>query len=117
MHYRAGCLLALATGAALSAPLRLPGIDASPPVAARYRCDQGSLRVMYYNTHNGQSFALLPVAGRVWLFVQTLSASGVRYQAGQYVWWTKGEDGNLYDERRGANAAPMIGNCHLRAHR
>lgn len=105
------CLLLLAASPALAKPLWVPGIDVAAPVRADYQCDQGALRVMYFNARNGQSFALLPVDGQPMLFVQTLSASGVRYRADHYVWWTKGENGNLYDETHGEDAAPIVGNC------
>ncbi|MDR3447076.1 MAG: MliC family protein [Dyella sp.] len=64
----------------------------------------------------GQSFAMLTVKGNAMLFVDTLAASGVRYVAGPYVWWTKGNNGDLYDMTAGPNAAPIIGGCTSASH-
>jgi membrane-bound inhibitor of C-type lysozyme len=106
--------LASLTGAApaCAQSLQVPGIRTGAPHVYRYTCASGkSLRVTYWNAANHQGFALVPVDGQPRLFVDTLSASGARYQAGRYVWWTKGPRADLYDETAGANAPPVLAGC------
>ncbi|KWA08572.1 MliC family protein [Burkholderia territorii] len=108
--------LALA-GAAVSvahaAQLTVEEIDADARVQTVYQCanQKQPVRVSYWRAGNGQSFALVPVNGQQLLFVDTVSASGVRYQAGRYTWWTKGKEGTLRDEIADQNAAPLLGDC------
>lgn len=42
------------------------------------------------------------------IFASVLTASGARYEAGQYVWWNKGSEAYLYDVTEGADAAPLL---------
>ena len=77
-----------------------------------YLCADGrQMGVAYMNTDNQQSFAVIRIDGRHVVFVDTAAASGVRYAAGRYVWWSKGEEGNLYDMTAGENAAPIAKDC------
>lgn len=78
----------------------------------RYTCANGkTLRVAYLNAANGQHFALVPVGARTLLFVSTVAASGVRYQAERYTWWSKGPRADLYDAAAGENAPPLVAGC------
>jgi membrane-bound inhibitor of C-type lysozyme len=78
----------------------------------KYTCATGKiLQVTYWNTANGQSFALVPIKGQQLLFVNTIAASGAKYQAGSYTWWTKGPRADLYDAMNGENAPPMLSDC------
>lgn len=104
-------LLALA-GVSYAAPLRLGEIQTKNRETHQYTCATGKvLRVTYLNASNGQSFALVPIKGQPMLFVNTIAASGVRYQAGTFVWWTKGPRADLYDTTAGENAPPVISDC------
>lgn len=97
---------------AFATPLRLAEIQTKDRQTHQYTCATGKvLRVTYWNASNGQSFALVPVKGQPMLFVNTLAASGVRYQAGSYVWWTKGPRADLYDATAGENAPPILPDC------
>lgn len=101
-----------AIGSASAAPLHLTDIQTKNRQTQQYTCATGKiLHVTYWNTANGQSFALLPVDGKTLLFVNTLSASGVKYQAGSYTWWTKGPRADLYDATAGDNAPPVLSDC------
>ena len=103
---------ALAGSAALAETRYLPPIPVDDGSVRDYRCEDGkSLQVAYFNQHDGQGFAVLTVEGRRLLFVDTVAASGVRYVACRYVWWTKGDHGDLYDAMAGANAHPLVGGC------
>ena len=57
--------------------------------------------------------ALVPIAGETEprLFVSVIAGSGVRYVSGQWVWWSKGAEANLYDETLGGEAGPVL-TCH-----
>jgi membrane-bound inhibitor of C-type lysozyme len=106
----------LLCGCATADTFHVPGIEVASTSARTYQCDAGqSLTVTYWNTQAGQSFAVLSVQGRPMLFVDTIAASGVKYVAGRYTWWTKGEHGDLYDAMAGANAAPMLAGCSASA--
>jgi len=99
-------------GNAWSAPSQLAGMQTKNRQTHKYTCATGKiLQVTYWNTSNGQSFALVPVKGRQLLFVNTLSGSGAKYQAGSYTWWTKGPRADLYDATDGENAPPILSDC------
>ncbi|WP_414696632.1 MliC family protein [Paraburkholderia sp.] len=102
----------MTVGAAWAEPLRLAEIQTKQRQTHKYTCATGKiLQVTYWNTANGQSFALVPVKGKSLLFVNTLSGSGAKYQAGSYTWWTKGPRADLYDATAGDNAPPVLSNC------
>ncbi|AOJ02492.1 MULTISPECIES: MliC family protein [Burkholderia] len=105
--------LCVAASAAHAARLTIEEIDTDARETVVYRCanEPKPVRVSYWRADNGQSFALVPVNESRLLFVDTVSASGVRYQAGRYIWWTKGRDANLYDEIAGEKASPVLGDC------
>ncbi len=66
----------------------------------------------YTNTRNHQSFAALTVDGRKLLFVGVIAGSGAKYVADQYnTWWTKGPQGNLYDEMAAKDSPPLLADC------
>lgn len=111
---RAGFAIALMSAgpAGMAATPALPPVTVDTTLARHYQCQDGkSLQVTYYNQHEGQSFARLTVKGKTMLFVDTVAASGVKYVAGPYTWWTKGEHGDLYDVTAGPDAPPVLAAC------
>jgi membrane-bound inhibitor of C-type lysozyme len=77
-----------------------------------YDCGAGGrLKVTYINA-DPNFLAILTVKGEPQdlVFASVLSGSGVRYAAGKYIWWNKGNSGNLFDSTQGDNASPMM-NC------
>jgi membrane-bound inhibitor of C-type lysozyme len=52
--------------------------------------------------------ALVPVEEGTLLFTTVLAASGAKYAAGKYVWWTKGPEASLYDLTQGDNSKPIL---------
>ena len=63
----------------------------------RYQCgDLDPFAVEYINAAPN-FLAIVPVGGEKMVFVATLAASGVRYAAGQYEWWTKGSEVTFTD--------------------
>jgi len=104
--------LAALCGYAFAAPLHLDDVQAKNRQTRKYTCATGRiLHVTYWNAANGQSFALVPVKGKQLLFVNTIAASGVKYQAGSYTWWTKGPRADLYDAMAGEDAPPVLSDC------
>jgi membrane-bound inhibitor of C-type lysozyme len=100
------------SGGAAAAPLQFRQIEGKHHTTRKYTCATGRiLQVTYWDAQNGQSFAVLPVKGTQMLFVNTVSASGAKYQAGSYTWWTKGPRANLYDLTSGENAPPLLSDC------
>jgi membrane-bound inhibitor of C-type lysozyme len=97
---------------AATAP-RFGDLRTQKPHTQKYTCARGrTLNVTYLSATNGQSFAVVPVNGKQMLFVNTISGSGVRYQASSYTWWTKGPRADLYDSREGGpNAPPIVSDC------
>ena len=66
-----------------------------------------SLTVEYLNAAP-DFLALVPIDGHAQIFVNTISASGAKYESGQYVWWNKGNDATLSDVTEGLDAAPVL---------
>lgn len=93
--FAALALVGSAVSVAHAAQLTVEEIDADAREQTIYQCAnvKQPVRVSYWRAANGQSFALVPVNGQQLLFVDTVSASGARYQAGRYTWWTKGRKG------------------------
>jgi len=91
--------------------LTLPDVKIQSQQRLIYRC-AGDVRlpVRYLNTNAG-ALAYLPVAGKRQLFVSVVAASGAKYAAGRYVWWSKGSEGFLMDETLGEDAEPILKDC------
>ncbi|MDR5756567.1 MliC family protein [Caballeronia sp. LZ035] len=105
----------LGVEAAQAMPLTVPQIQTQSAQTVRYNCKDGkTVSVQYTNARNHQSFAALTVDGRKLLFVRVIAASGVRYVADQYTWWTKGPQGTLYDENPAnppKDSPPLLADC------
>ncbi|CAH2791984.1 MAG: Formate dehydrogenase -O, gamma subunit (EC [uncultured Paraburkholderia sp.] len=105
--YFVSCFVAFSaafTGNAWAASSSFAQMPAKNRQTHKYTCGATGkiLQVTYWNTANGQSFAFVPVKGQQLLFVNTIAASGAKYQAGSYTWWTKGPRADLVrrNERR-----------------
>jgi membrane-bound inhibitor of C-type lysozyme len=106
----AGMLLTLASPAfadvSIGVGLTIPG-DAEIKNTV-YDCgDAGKLAVQYLNAAPN-FLALIPIKDQTLVFVNTISASGAKYESGQYVWWNKGADATLSDVTEGLDAAPVM---------
>lgn len=109
-----GVALLCAPVAMAAAPLTVTRVQVEAPMTRAYQCDGGkSFQVTYWNSRDGQSFALVPVDGKAMLFVNTMAASGVKYVADRYTWWTKGDHGDLYDMTAGPDAKPVVAGCSV----
>src|SRR3569832_1618399 len=73
-----------------------------------YDCgDAGKLAVQYVNAAPN-FLAVIPIKEQSLVFVNTISASGAKYESGQYVWCNKGADATLSDITEGRDAAPVM---------
>ena len=107
-----GLAAALHLGAANAAPLEVRDIQVQSRHTFSYTCaNSKTFKVTYLNAANGQSFALVPVEGRKLLFVGVIAASGVKYVADRYTWWTKGPGADLYDVTSDASPKPVLSGC------
>lgn len=76
----------------------------------RYDCGtETPVQVSYINAAPN-FLAVVPVADEPEpvIFAAVLSASGARYAAGKWVWWTKGPDASLYDSTLAEDAEPVL---------
>lgn len=76
-----------------------------------YECDTLDPFTVAYINAAPNFLAIVPVEDQVLVFSAVISASGARYAAGQYVWWTSGPDASLYDLTQGEDADP-VATCH-----
>lgn len=82
-------------------------------ITANYDCGTETPLTVTYLNAAPNFLALIPVDGEEIVFVNTLAASGAKYEAGKYVWWNKGADATLTDLTEGLDAAPLL-TCHER---
>ncbi|WP_322033302.1 MliC family protein [Paraburkholderia sp. J76] len=107
-----GLAAALHASAASAASLEVRDIQVQSRHTFSYTCaNSKTFKVTYFNAANGQSFALVPVDGRKLLFVGVIAASGVKYVADRYTWWTKGPGADLYDVTSDASPKPVLRGC------
>jgi membrane-bound inhibitor of C-type lysozyme len=75
-----------------------------------YDCGAAEPVTVSYINAAPNFLALVPIEGEAeqLVFAAAIAASGVRYVAGQWVWWTKGVDASLYDITLGEDADPVL---------
>lgn len=75
-----------------------------------YDCSAGEPFSVTYINAAPNFLAVVPVEGEPepLVFAAVVAASGARYAAGQWVWWTKGAEASLYDVTLGEDAAPVL---------
>ena len=72
-----------------------------------YQCDDEQVLAVHYVNAAPNFLAILPVDGVHHVFVTTLSASGARYVAGPFEWWSKGDEATLRDLMQEEDAPPL----------
>ena len=103
--------LSIAASASAGTPVSFPGLEVASSSDAHYACAGGKeIAVSYVNASNGDSFAYLPVDGAKHVFVAVMSGSGVRYAWGRYIWWNKGNTGQLIVDGDDS-APPVLADC------
>lgn len=92
-------------GAAVLAAAPLHAVEIVIPLAegtaveaneVRYGCGDRELTVTYINAGT-VSLATMEIDGETLVASSVVSGSGARYAGGRYVWWSKGDDAQLYD--------------------
>lgn len=75
-----------------------------------YDCAEAEPLTVTYINAAPNFLALVPIAEEPeeLVFTAVMAASGVRYAAGKFVWWTKGADASLYDETLGEEAPAVL---------
>ena len=76
----------------------------------RYDCEGAESFDVEYINAAPNFLAFVPVDGQTYLMTSVIAASGARYAAANYVWWSKGTDAELYDISQGEDA-PAILSC------
>ena len=99
-------LIAIPGVQAATLELDLPYVSEIEADSVTYRCPGYGFTATYYNADE-IALAVLEFDARNIVMVAVPSASGVRYAGGAYVWWTKGDKGDLYDATQGEDADPI----------
>jgi len=75
-----------------------------------YDCATDAPLAVTYINAAPNFLAIVPVAEQPepLIFTAVISASGVRYASGQWIWWTKGADASLYDATLGDDAEAVL---------
>ncbi|GBL55522.1 MliC family protein [Pseudomonas citronellolis] len=89
--------------------LVLPGDAKLDSRSVDYKCDDGRKFSVQYLNKGDNHLAVVPVSDSASLvFSNVISASGAKYAAGQYIWWTKGEEATLYKDWKGGEPADGV---------
>lgn len=112
MRTAAACLafLALASPAAAQTSFML-GLSIAGDAErklVRYDCEGAESFDVEYINAAPNFLAFVPYDGQTYLMSSVIAASGARYAAANYVWWSKGTDAELYDVSQGEGAAPIL---------
>jgi membrane-bound inhibitor of C-type lysozyme len=89
--------MSVATGAmAEELVIPLPNDTTVEKVETGYQCGADKVEAVYFNA--GEiSLVRLGLKDGVTVAANVISGSGAKYQGGIYVWWSKGEEADLYD--------------------
>ncbi|KAA3497912.1 hypothetical protein DXM27_17480 [Rhizobium rhizogenes] len=95
------CLAILSSPVASSAlaedlVISLPKDTTIEKVEAVYQCAADTVEAGYFNAGD-ISLVRLGLKDGVIVAANVISGSGARYQGGVHVWWSKGEEADLYD--------------------
>lgn len=96
---------AMAAQVAISISIPVTGETSVTSTAAAYDCAGRAVTATYINAGE-VSLAVLDIDGETVVASNVVAASGARYAGGRYVWWTKGEEADLYDLMDGGDDAP-----------
>ncbi|WP_274423054.1 MliC family protein [Chelativorans sp. YIM 93263] len=77
-------------------------------IDATYDCGSQAMMSVEYVNAGPVSLAVFAHEGEPVIASNVLSASGARYAAGPFIWWTKGPQASLYDLRNGEDAPPVL---------
>ncbi|UXT41284.1 hypothetical protein FY137_08830 [Agrobacterium tumefaciens] len=89
--------MSVATGAmAEELVIPLPKDTTVEKVETVYQCATDKVEAVYFNAGD-ISLVRLGLKDGVTVAANVISGSGAKYQGGIYVWWSKGEEADLYD--------------------
>ncbi|CVI61708.1 MULTISPECIES: MliC family protein [Agrobacterium] len=89
--------MSIATGAmAEELVIPLPNDTTVEKVETVYQCAADKVEAVYFNAGK-ISLVRLGLKDGVTVAANVISGSGAKYQGGIYVWWSKGEEADLYD--------------------
>lgn len=88
-------LIAATVSVPAQALLSLPLAPDSSIAPVRYACGGGREMAVRYISSSSSSLALITPDDHETLFVNVISASGARYVAGPWEWWSKGDTATL----------------------
>lgn len=74
----------------------LPKDTAVEKVETVYQCGADTVEAVYFNAGD-ISLVRLGLKDGVLVAANVISGSGARYEGGVHVWWSKGEEADLYD--------------------
>ena len=97
---------AMATQVAISISIPVTGETGVNSTSAAYDCAGRAVTATYVNAGE-VSLAVLDIDGETVVASNVLAASGARYAGGRYVWWTKGDEADLYDLMDGGDDKPV----------
>lgn len=100
---------AVGTASATNVTLELPGDAKVERQSVAYKCGDRDVKAEYINA-GSNSLVVLGLDDETVIAVTVLSGSGARYAGQQYVWWTKGDNADLYDLTKGEEA-PAVFSC------
>lgn len=86
--------------------IEVPGVDKVDTQQVTYKCGSGGLDVTYINA-GPVSLATFTLEEQFIVATTVLSGSGAKYAGSQYIWWTKGENADLYDLTKGESAGAV----------
>ncbi|MDH4986087.1 MliC family protein [Aminobacter anthyllidis] len=104
-------ILAAVTSAAMASTvtLELPGDAKVERNLVDYTCGDQTVKAEYISAGDN-SLVVLTLSDRTVIAVTVLSGSGAKYTGQHYVWWTKGDNADLYDLTKGEDA-PAVLSC------
>ncbi|MFK0384547.1 MliC family protein [Agrobacterium sp. NPDC090273] len=74
----------------------LPETTSVEKIESAYQCGQEKVVATYLNAGN-ISLVRIAFADRIIVASNVMAASGAKYQGSVYVWWSKGDEADLYD--------------------
>ncbi|MEO3998079.1 MliC family protein [Mesorhizobium sp. CAU 1732] len=92
---------------AVELTITVPGDAPLEQTDVTYNCDGRDLGVTYINAGT-VSLVTFEIGGEAVVASNVIAASGARYAGGQYVWWTKGDEAQLFDATLGEDAKAIL---------
>lgn len=99
------CSGTLAAEVAISISIPVTGAAGVQSTSVAYDCGGKAVTATYVNAGT-VSLAVLEIDGETVIASNVIAASGAKYAGGRYVWWTKGEQADLYDVMQGGEETP-----------